>query len=312
MTRPGAFGPQGSSMGDHVEFFGCRYPIVCAPMNQVSDAALAIAVHEAGAFPSLSIPNYIRNGRFEDGAYERELRAYKDATGSDSLLLSVGGPALLHERVMRPFLELGFRHVELFHWESRAPDWPQILERSRQLSAELGVRFVFKISTGHVTAGLDYPTLLLKGPEGAGRSTEDAPPLADSFDFCRQHLPTTKLIVSGGFHGAEQVSDYLSRGALAVAIGSLFAASSESAVAEHVKRKIIASSSADLKRMGDSRLQGLYTKLVDGDDRNLTRTLASGIRDAGDGGVFIGRAIDHITEILPVREIVRRLVAALA
>ncbi len=110
-------------MTAHTEFFGSRHPILCAAMNQVSDAALAIAVHNAGAFPSLSIPNYIRNGAFDMDAYERELRTYKEATGSDNLLLSIGGTLLLHDAVMRPFLDLGFRHIELFHWASTEPGW---------------------------------------------------------------------------------------------------------------------------------------------------------------------------------------------
>ena len=294
-------------MTTHTEFFGCRHPIVCAAMNQVSDANLAIAVHDAGAFPSLSLPNYMRDGRFDAEAYTRELRTYKEGTGSENLLLSVGGAGLLKDAVMRPFLDLGFRHVELFHWHNAAPGWQDIVERSRRLSGELGVKFIFKISTGHVTHGLDYPTMLLKGPEGAGRTVDDAPPLSESFDFCRMHLPQTQLIVSGGIHCADQVRDYLHRGALAVAIGSLFAASRESAVSDGVKRKIIASSVTDLQTAGGRHLKGLFSKVVEGDDRNLTRTLATGICDAADGGVFMGHAVGHITEILSVREIVDRL-----
>jgi NAD(P)H-dependent flavin oxidoreductase YrpB (nitropropane dioxygenase family) len=280
-------------------------------MNQVSDARLAIAVHEAGAFPSLSIPNYVRDGRFDLAGFRKELQAYKDATASDNLLLSVGSSLLLKDAVMRPFLDLGFRHVELFHWASTEPGWPAVLERSRRLAEAFGVRFVFKVSTGHVTKELDYPAIVLRGPEGAGRSAEDAPPLDEAFAFCRRQLPATKLIVSGGIATAAQVRDHLDRGAMAVAIGSLFAAARESSVSDEVKRKIVASTAADLRREGASHLQGLFTQVVDGDSRNLTRTLAAGVRHAGEGGIFMGRGIDQITEILPVREIVRRLAADL-
>lgn len=294
-------------MTTHTEFFGCRHPILCAAMNQVSDAALAIAVHKAGAFPSLSIPNYIKNGAFDLDAYKRELRTYKEATGSDSLLLSIGSTLLLHDAVTRPFLDLGFRHIELFHWASTEPGWESVIDRSRRLADELGVKFVFKISTGHVTEALGYPTMLLKGPEGAGRSADDSPPLSESFEFCRANLPATKLIVSGGIHNSDQVTDYVNRGALAVAIGSLFAASRESAVSESVKLKIIASGAGDLQTKGERKLKGLFSNVAAGDNANLTRTLASGIRNADEGGIFMGSAVDHITEILSVQEIVNRL-----
>ena len=163
---------------------------------------------------------------------------------------------MLHDAVMRPFLDLGFRHIELFHWASTEPGWESVIDRSRSLADELGVKFVFKISTGHVAETLDYPTMLLKGPEGAGRSADDSPPLSESFEFCRANLPATKLIVSGGIHNSDQVTDYVNRGALAVAIGSLFAASSESAVSESVKRKIIASGTGDLQEQGRTQAQG--------------------------------------------------------
>jgi NAD(P)H-dependent flavin oxidoreductase YrpB (nitropropane dioxygenase family) len=292
------------------KFFDCRYPIVCAAMNQVSDAGLAIAVHNAGAFPSLSIPNYIKDNGFDMQAYTSELHAYKEATGSDNLLLSVGSRLLLSDAVIRPFLDLGFRHIELFHWASTEPGWKRVIERSRRLAGEMGVKFVFKISTGHVTETLDYPTVLLKGPEGAGRSADNAPPLPESFEFCRAHLPATNVIVSGGIWHADQVTDYLNHGALAVAVGSLFAASKESSVADSVKAQIIASASSDLQSKGGNNLRGLFSKVAEGDNANLTRTLAKGIRNAGDGGVFMGNAVDHITKILSVREIVERLVGS--
>lgn len=296
-------------MSDHGEFLPSLHPIVCAPMNQVSDARLAIAVHEAGAFPSLSIPNYIRNGRFEAQLYQRELQVYKEATGSDNLLLSVGSMLLLSDAVMKPFLDLGFRHVELFHWASTEAGWPAVLECSRRLSDEFGVRFLFKTSTGHLSKDLDYPAIVLKGPEGAGRSADESPPLDEAFNFCRAQLPRSRLIVSGGIATAGQVREYLDRGATAVAIGSLFAASRESSVSDEVKRKIVASSSAELQRAGATGLQGLFSNVAEGDNRNLTRTLAQGIRSADAGGIFMGRGIDKITEILSVREIVEGLVA---
>lgn len=299
-------------MIDHHGYFGCRHPVVCAAMNQVSDARLAIAVHAAGAFPSLSVANYVVAGRFELRRFLRELDTFREATGSTGLLLSVGSQALLQDAIVRPFLERGFRHFELFHWASGDPDWARVRERSVELTHRFDARFLFKISTGHVDASLDYPAIVLKGPEGAGRSADDSPPLEESFAYCRQHLPDMAVVVSGGIHGPDQLHDYIGRGALAVAIGTLFAASKESAVDDSVKRKLVAAGAAELRRAGRHGLKGLYASVAREDDANLTRTLARGVRDSRQGGIFVGDAIDHVTEILSVQEIVDRLVGAAA
>lgn len=291
----------------HRRVFDCRYPIVCAAMNQVSDAALAIAVHRAGAFASLSMPNYIEHGALNVSAYERELQAFQDATGSTNLMLSVGSTLLLHDRVMLPFLRRGFRHVELFHWSSAQEDWPRVLRRARQLTDRHGLRVFFKISTGHVAAGLDYAAIVLKGPDGAGRSADGSPPLSEAFDACRASLPGCDIVVSGGIGHADQVAEYLNRGAVAVAIGSLFAAARESRVSDEVKSRLVAASAAELQLRGANRLQGLFAGTVDGDNSNLTRTLATGIRRADQGGIFIGKAVDQINEVLTVQQIVERL-----
>jgi NAD(P)H-dependent flavin oxidoreductase YrpB (nitropropane dioxygenase family) len=298
-------------MNDHRTYFGCRHPIVCAAMNQVSDARLAIAVQRAGAFPSLSVANYVEGDRFDLKRFEAELSAFQDATGSSALLLSVGSQALLHDAILRPFLDRGFRHFELFHWAAGEPSWPRVRARAGELERCEGAKVLFKISTGHLRADLDYGTIVLKGPEGAGRSADDALPLDEAFVQCRRELPATAVVVSGGIHGPAQLHAYLERGALAAAIGSLFAASVESAVDDSVKRKIVAAGAADLERRGRHGLQGLYAGDTDAtDNANLTRTLKRGVRDAQAGGIFVGSAIEHITSILPVQAIVDHLVGA--
>ena len=42
-------------------FFPSRWPIMCAAMNQASDLNLAVAVHAAGAMPTLQINRYNDN-----------------------------------------------------------------------------------------------------------------------------------------------------------------------------------------------------------------------------------------------------------
>lgn len=280
-------------------------------MNQVSDARLAIAIHEAGAFPSLAVANYIEGSRFNKAEYETALRQFKDATGSDGLLLSVGSSALTYDFVVEPFLEHGFRHFEIFHWDNSRQIWPRILERAAELEQSHGAKILFKVGTDADCADVPYSTVILKGPEGAGRSKEEAVPLSVAFEAFRNRLPNTKVIVSGGISRAEQVRDYVSKGALGVAIGTLFAASAESPIDTAVKQKIVAAHAEDLKTHGTHRLKGMYASVVPGDSGNLTRSLASGIRSPGAGAVFLGDGVDQITSILPVRDIVDRLIACL-
>lgn len=290
--------------------FDSRYPIVCAAMNQVSDATLAIAVERAGAFPSLSLPCYLHGNQFDAQAYRQDLVAYKEATGSHRLLLSVGTPRALNDAVLRPFLELGFRHIELFHAQVQPSDWNELQPKPQRLQDQFDARVLFKVSTGHLRADLPYEHIVLKGPEGAGRSAADSPPLSEAFDDCRRILPAATLVASGGIGTAADVRDYLDRGAAAVAIGSLFAAARESRIADDVKARIVAAEAGDLRAVGPNRSQGLFQSVAASDDSNLTRTLARGIRDASAGAVFMGRAVDHIDAILPVQEIVHRLMAA--
>ena len=87
-------------MVDHRDFFGCRYPIVCVSMNQVSDGKLALAVEKAGAMPSLF---------YESSALLRkELEIFNDS----NIIITVCCDDLLD--AMPILLEYRITHVELY------------------------------------------------------------------------------------------------------------------------------------------------------------------------------------------------------
>jgi hypothetical protein len=121
------------------------------------------------------------------------------------------------------------------------------------------------------------------------------------------------LIPQGGIGTPAQVRSLLSAGAAAVGIGTVFAASKESCLSQEAKAKIIHSSSKDLVKL-DSRQQALaigdlpeFTP----DDWNRHNSLMDGITTGQSGHVYMGTAIDHINEILSVKEIVEYLVGEL-
>lgn len=285
--------------------FNTKYPIVCVPMNQVSDIDLAIAVQKAGGVPSLSLFNFFKNNQFDFESYKNELIRYKKATDSDILLLSVGGPLLLNKQIIDLYCELGFKHIELYHWLRTERLWPHIMERVKELR-DKNVNIIYKMSTGQLKEFESYENIILKGPDGAGRIVEDAMSLDDGFKYCKTNCKAN-LIPSGGIYSRQQVKDYLDNGAVAIGIGSLFAVSKESSISNDVKIKIINSTQNDLSLNGPLKHRGLLANLSDNDDINLTESLRRGIDDPNNGVIYIGKVIDYINDVLTVEQIIKNL-----
>jgi hypothetical protein len=61
-------------------------------------------------------------------------------------------------------------------------------------------------------------------------------------------------------------------------------------------------------RFGKAEQNALVFDPVPGDSHNNTISLVYGIRNPSKGLIFAGKGIDNITEILPVHDIVQKLV----
>ena len=72
-----------------MKFFPTRWPIMCAVMNRVSDLNLALAVHEAGAMPSLQISRYNDNRTINHDTVNAELAEFVNLAGTSNLVLAV-------------------------------------------------------------------------------------------------------------------------------------------------------------------------------------------------------------------------------
>ena len=73
---------------NYKEFFNCKYPIIAATMNQVSDLKLAIACHDAGILPSLSVYNYsLSNTDINLKELENDVKQFQDTTGTTDILI---------------------------------------------------------------------------------------------------------------------------------------------------------------------------------------------------------------------------------
>ena len=282
------------------QLFKSRYPIVCAPMNGVSDVNLALACNSAGIVPSL-IPYNYKN--FKE--FFTELASYKNATQGD-IIVAIRFDEVVDVRLHGKLMTSGITHIELLEFtESNLTDDNINKIKSVQDS---GIKIILKILTHNdIAPFVDIiDAVTIKGPEAAGRS-EDVDLISEIKDI-RLQYPDLKIIASGGIKNNEDIQKYISAGADAVGIGTLFAMSKESSILNTVKNKLLQSNSSDIRRLKmGARQRAVIFDEHDNDDFNNTQGLYSGLATANSGHVFVGNAIDTITEIKSVQEIVNYL-----
>ncbi|MGE0152950.1 MAG: nitronate monooxygenase, partial [Reyranellaceae bacterium] len=258
----------------HLDYFGCPHPILAVAMNRVSDVNLAVAVLQAGAFPSISSFNYYRNGALDYRWFGEELDRFRQlAGGSTQVLVSLATEDFLSSRLQTLLIDRGFRFVELFNWEPDAALWRRLKTQISYLQTWYGLKVVFKIHRAQDAIELGLSTVVFKGNEGAGRTVPEAGSLEENFRHLRQAMPSLAIIPSGGIATPEQVKHFIDRGALAVGIGTLFAAAEESCVSRQTKLRMIEAGAADIAKFGKLNHRGLVFGNVGPDDSNNTRSL---------------------------------------
>ena len=95
-----------------------KIPIIAAPMNQVSDANLAIACHRAGIMPSISFLNFVDKDThtcdFE--SFLRDVEYFTSSTNTNKLIISVVVKLLrkgIKDQVVKYFNKIKFSHLEI-------------------------------------------------------------------------------------------------------------------------------------------------------------------------------------------------------
>ena len=241
-----------------MNFFPSRWPIMCAVMNGVSDLNLALAVHAAGAMPSLMI-----TGADKDQQIDAALNEFKHCTGHANIVLQISYDDLINSSIPRLLRQYRVSHVELFGTVNHD-----------------GAGFGGKLST------------------------------SDLFDQQKHRTPSMPLIAYGGIGCPGAVTDYIRRGAAAVAVGTMFAATKESCVAETTKQHMVGSSADSLTKFASSQQALVLGDVSEDHTPNHQMSLDQGI--AGQGGlVYAGTAIDHVTKIRTVQEVVDYLTSEL-
>lgn len=283
------------------DFFGCKYPIVAAPMNKVSDVDLAVACYRAGIFPSLSIYNYI-----EPHSLEKAIDAFQSKTGSNKILLSLDSQEFLDKDVQELILKLKISHLEILGDNNITQSliWDEFLKDSKALQKE-GVKILLKsLDSNNVSPELDG--VILKSNTGAGRGVEWIDIDYALMSITRRY-PAVPIIMSGGVSRPRDVKKYLNMGCMAVAIGTLLAASEESCVSLETKQQMVNATYENITRLKNARQNALVFSEITIDDDNNTNALVKGIASPAEGHIFAGKGINEITSIKSVKNIVEDL-----
>lgn len=296
-------------------YFPSKYPIVQALMNQVCDVNLGAAVDEAGGFPSLWISNIGL-----DQANEK-IKEFKTLTGHSRVLVGFTLEEINDIRLINLLQSHGIKYVEIWGLVSDQGQWLDFHSvysdpTKQSLLIEMKEKFKLscRINEPVISPHLDlFDAVCLKGAESAGLSGSYS--VKDLFFSQKKNSPSKNLIPYGGIANSNQVLDYLSSGAAGIGVGTLFAMSKESPLSDEVKRKMIQKTSNDITKTQGTNQSMISLNERDGlesiadGDWNRTSLLKKGIFGKGDQGlVYVGHAIDQITEIKTVKQIMDQLV----
>ena len=292
-------------------FFPSRWPVMCAVMNQVSDLGLALAVEQAGGLASLYIDRYDTAGNIQPDLVDQSLKEFRAATGHCELVLGLDEHDILDRSMMQILSYHRPSHVEfLSNQQHGSSAWhdPRFLMCLRILKTHTRIpcRVVddFRVNT-HADA------LCIKGRESAGLGSDLS--VSTLFDMLKAKYPDLPLIPYGGIGSPAQVREYLDRGAAGVAVGTMFAAAKESCLSHEAKLAMCSGNSEQIQQLTGTKQNAIILSSdddlpIDPSDWNREYSLKQGIHSDGHHGhLYVGKAIDQVREILPVKEIMRYL-----
>jgi hypothetical protein len=275
------------------------------PMNGVSDIDLALAVEKSGGFPSITVFNYYQNETLNFKNLDIDLAKYCQAVGHSDILISMNWGDFLNPKMSELFIKYDIKFVELLIRPAIDKLWVTVSKTISDFKKN-DVKFLFK--TTKILPVCEYDAVILKGPNGAGRSFTYTEDLKTTFHRLAKDIGSDKIIPSGGIGNYYDARYFLNNGAQAIGVGTLIAASHESKVSIETKKRILDSTSKDIVNIGSLNCRGILFSLLDDDDDNNTKSLRAGIKGTKSGCIYVGNGIDFIHEILPVKTIIERLI----
>ena len=280
-------------------FFNAKYPIICTPMNKVSDAKLALAAHAAGIIPSL-VASF---SALSETAVE--LEKFNNGAGNFTDLILAVSPAQLSPELIDVILTYNVTHLQLI--DGKATNTEKLaLYNLKKKNIKIIVK---RLSTA--TRGVEYLHLVdaidIKGPEGASRVVNDGVPLSSRLSQLQMLNPDLPIIVTGGISTSAEIRQYLDAGAVAVGLGTVFALSEESCINYEKKLAMLEKSFADVRNIGVNKQNAIIFSPIPDKDSNHTAGLLIGRDSSSKGLLFAGKAIDNISSIKSVATIVKEL-----
>jgi NAD(P)H-dependent flavin oxidoreductase YrpB (nitropropane dioxygenase family) len=291
------------------DIFDSKYPILCAPMNKVSDLNLAIKLHYCGIFPSISIFNYydIIHHNINYIKLENDLKDFRNTTGDSKILLSTNNIFIEDIEFQNLCKKKYFSHLEIILEKKINYELLKNLKKNK-------IILLVKIwSHEQISYEMEeiFNGFILKGPDGAGSIPIDNLTLEQRLIDIKRKKSNLKIICSGGIYNGKQIKKLLSTGADSVAIGTLFAMSEESCISNESKIKILESNSNMLSSVSELKQNAIIFSKIESpydNDTNNTFSLKTGIKNSNQGHLFVGKSIDFIYKILPIKIIVNNLV----
>ena len=311
------------------KFFNSKYPILEAAMNRGADVNLALACWEAGIFPSLVVPlNHPDNMEEYYSDIDSQLTEFKKSTGTIDLNVAIDITSFADSTILKILSSHKVTHLEIYpqpvlceyFWYAKdKPTFNAMVNSGRKfLEKSIGpLKIIKRTKVVNVCEfGFGYT---LKGSDAAG-VTSSTYTTAEMFKLQKDLTPDAIIIPYGGVGTPKQVADYISAGATAVGVGTLLAASVESNLSMDTKLALVGAKTENLVKLPDTGQQSLLfeaegqilNKKQNKHDWNREQSLEQGLRgNAHEGHIYAGTAVDYITEIRPVKEIVEYLVSEL-
>jgi hypothetical protein len=236
-----------------------------AAMNRVSTLPLALACWEAGVFPSLMIP--FQQSDFQTpmspedrcDAINQTLLEFKKITGKCDVVLGLSYGELDDAKTMKLIVDHQVSHVELFNAVDKTKLYNPMIDKYQKLYQTWFVKKIkihssiqFMERCRQTNSSNCGTAICLRGSDAAGGTSTELT-TQEMFDQQRQMTPDAVVIPYGGVGTPEQVAYYLGAGAVAVAVGTLFAACQESPLSEATKQAMIAASANNVVRTPDSK-----------------------------------------------------------
>jgi len=303
--------------------FKSKYPLLASPMNKVSDLNFALHCFAAGIIPSISAFNYY-NLNYKNGInfkkFEEELSYYKKFTKSGPLFLSIEIEIFMKDEFLSIINLLTFNCLEIIdkneYFKNPLERKNKFLNFKNRLNVckNNGVFTFLKVLDPR--GWLDrseifrscFDGCVFKSPEASGSISlsKNRKSIYEEFLEIQKNDFNKIIIPSGGISTHKQVSKLLDLGAEIISIGSYFSVAEESCLSKETKLKIIDSNKSNLSTFNNTHNALIFSKIEE-TDYNHTESLKLGIKNPNLGHVFMGSSIDNIKEILPIKDLVSKL-----